>query len=283
LTRARLKAIWSDPVWSKVIARIIEGVAVGLVAICLWFRKFPVLAVLQRSIAIPVWLLLTAVLCTIAVTVLYRRHRAVRHAAADQKAREGKPTFDQIVLQLEREHKSARNTPELTISYSSPQGGMHILPSPSSSGASWLSGWFYAAATVANKDDASRSACDLTVSLEFSNELDDTPPRRIERAIFKDAALTFPNKRCCLEAGHSTEVILAVWTAHDAVQTIRAWSSAMAPLGEELYPGIWWCRVTVQAQGIETSERFRFKIGKNTMSRQMLPPPPPGTVAGDVG
>jgi hypothetical protein len=132
---------------------------------------------------------------------------------------------------------------------------------------------------VANKDDAPRSACNLVVSLEFSNESEATTRRRIERALFRDTALKVPNKLCCLEAGHSAEVLLAVWTDRDSVQTTRSWSSSNAPLGEDLYPGIWWCRVTAQAQGVEKSERFRFKIQKHTMSRYKLPH---GTV-GDTG
>jgi hypothetical protein len=269
-----LKTIWNDPVWSKVIAGVILAVLAGIWAVAPPLRVF-----LNSRISIPVWLLLTCFLCAIAFTVRYRRRQNKKHAAAARKAMEAAQTFDQIVLQLDRQRQEARKTPDLTIALSSPQGGMHIVPPPYSSETQWLKGWFHFSAMVANRDDAPRSACDLTVSLEFTSESEETTPRRVERALFRDSALRFPNKWCCSESGHSTDVILAVWNAPDSVQTIRAWSSAGTPLGEELYPGIWWCRVTVQAPDVEKSERFRFKIAKHTMSRQMLPP---GTV-GDTG
>ncbi len=257
--------------WSKVIAGVILTVLAAI-----WVHFGSVGAILSATVSIPVWLLLTCLLCATMSVVLYRRHQNKKRAAAEKKAREGAQSFEQIARQLDRERKSARSTPELSITFSSPQGGMHIVPPPYSSEIEWLGGWFHVAAMVANTDDASRSACDLVISLEFTSESDQATARRVERALFKDAALTFPNKRCCLEAGQSTEIILAVWSDHDSVQTIRAWSSAKAPLGEELFPGIWWCRITVQAQGIERSERFRLKIGKRTVSRQMLPPGSPG-------
>jgi hypothetical protein len=271
-----LKTIWNDPVWSKVIAGIILAVLAAIWHFG-WFP--PLLTFLHGSISIPVWLLLTFFLFVIASTVIYRRRDREKRVAAAKKAKEGAETFDQMVLQLDRNRKSASTTAELTITFSSPQGGMHIVPPPYGGEPQWLRDWFHISAMVRNRDDAPRSACDLIVSLEFTSEFDDTAARRIERALFKDPALQFPSKWCCLEAGHSIEVMLAVWNDRDSVQTIRAWSSANAPLGEELYPGIWWCRVTAQAQGVEESERFRFQVGKHTVSRQMLPP---GTV-GDTG
>jgi hypothetical protein len=126
--------------------------------------------------------------------------------------------------------------------------------------------------------DPSLSACDLTVGLDFEEEGAKTNPRRVERAVFRTSDMTFPNKLCCLEAGHSAECVMAVWSNSLGVQTIRSWTNGAPslPLGDELYPGVWWCNVIAKAQGVEQRGRYRFKVLKNSVSRFMLPPGTPG-------
>jgi hypothetical protein len=164
----------------------------------------------------------------------------------------------------------------MAITDTSPQGGALLATHALSNEPALLRDWFHYAISVANTHTI-LSACDLTVSLEFTDEGATSTRRRVERGLFKDDALTFPNSVCCLNAGKSIEVIVALWGPAATVQTIRTWSSATElPLGDELYPGVWWCTITASAQGTRKSERFRFKIEKNAMWRYMLPPGTPG-------
>jgi hypothetical protein len=184
------------------------------------------------------------------------------------------------VIEVDERSLTDARTPKIEIAPSAPQGGMVLFPYGVFQPEFPLAengDWFHFAVNVKNAD-ASMSICDLVVSLEFEEEGKQTSRRIVERALFRDAIFTFPKKVSCLEAGQSIDCVIAVWSGSVGVQTIRGWSGgrAKAALGDDLYPGIWWCDLTVKAQGIKQHVRYRFKMTERSMSRFMLPPSTPG-------
>jgi len=161
--------------------------------------------------------------------------------------------------------------PKVQIAPSSPQGGMALF------GSTLVPPdrveWSHFSLSVANTDP-SASLCDLIVTLELEEEGGGKSVRHVERAVFKTPVMNFPSKMCCLEAGQIVECVIAIWSKSVGVQTLRSWAGGMPsmPLGESLYPGVWWCNVAVKAQGVEQHARYRFKVAENSMSRFMLPP-----------
>jgi hypothetical protein len=199
----------------------------------------------------------------------------VRYSFENAEIREA--IFKEGDLMVLPEPRSKPLAPKIEIAPSAPQGGMLLFPpgvfQPDFPGAE-NGNWFHFSVSIRNTD-ASMSVCDLVVTLEFEEESAHANRRVIERALFRDDGLmTFPRKVSCLEAGQAIDCIIAVWSGAIWVQTIRGWSAGPSrmPLGEELHPGIWWCNVTVKAQGIEQQERYRFKMIEHGMSRFMLPP-----------
>lgn len=176
------------------------------------------------------------------------------------------------VREMTGELNRLRFSPRIEISPSSPQGGM-ALSNAALTPPLKADDWIHFALSVKNSD-ASMSLCDLILTLDFEEENGDKTVRHVERAVFRTSDMTFPNKLCCLEAGHSAECVMAIWSNSVGVQTIRSWANGTPsmPLGDALYPGVWWCNATAKAQGVEQRARYRFKMLNNSVSRFMLPP-----------
>jgi hypothetical protein len=178
--------------------------------------------------------------------------------------------------QLPKAHLAANDVkaPRLSITAGASLGGMILFPDFN---------WYYVGIFVTNTDHA-MSACDLVVKVEWELE-NGKVKRNVDRAFFVDResgnTVSFPNKIFCLQPQLYCEAVIAVFSEVDRVMTLNrlgrdAFSPHDVPIGEELYPEVWWCRVTAEAQNIIVSERFRFKVQQHGLNRFMLPPDTPG-------
>ncbi len=137
--------------------------------------------------------------------------------------------------------------------------------------------WFHTFLIVINTS-SSLSACDITVSLVFEN-MQTGQKRAVDRALFIERGpdgipCSLQAKMYCLKPGDQSEVIAAIWSDLDSVQTLEKWSPELSvpPRGEELHLGNWRCEATVRGQNLEASAQFYFKAGEHSFVQYATQP-----------